>query len=65
MLGASLPMLRHYDLLQEIVRAAGHRISSNNVGYYTLGQRKAPWDHRWDGKGWESEPHRLADSNHV
>lgn len=63
--GQSLPSLPHYDLLVEIEKAAGHRISLERLCYYTFGEKKVVWDHRRNARVWETEPHLLVDYNRV
>ncbi|MEX2430335.1 MAG: hypothetical protein WD645_00270, partial [Dehalococcoidia bacterium] len=64
-LGTPLPPLRHYDLMLEVVKQAGHRISLDKLSFYTFGEKKVPWDHRRNAQVWETEPHLLIDYNRV
>ena len=62
-LGLAVP--RHYDLMIEIVRATGRRISLDRLCSYTFGEEKAPWDHRQNARAWAEAPQRLVDYNRV
>lgn len=63
-LGRSLVVPRHYDLMLEIVHKAGRRISLNALCLYTYGEQKVPLgDHRQYGHIWESEPERMIEYN--
>lgn len=64
-LGRPLRVKHHYDLMIEIVRAAGHRISLDRLSQYTFGEEKVTWDHRHNAEVWETEPQRLIDYNRV
>ncbi len=64
-LGEALIVRRHYDLLAEIVQAAGRRISLDRLCLYTFGEEKVRWDHRRNERAWEEEPQRLVDYNRV
>ena len=64
-LGEALIVRRHYDLLAEIVQAAGRRISLDRLCLYTFGEEKVPWDHRRNERAWEETPQRLVDYNRV
>lgn len=55
----------HYDLLDQITRASGHRISLDRVCRYTFGEGKMDWDHRENAKVWTSEPAKLVAYNLV
>ena len=65
MLGVSLAVRQHYDLMIEIVQAAGRRISLDRLCYYTFGEEKVPWDHRQNARAWAEAPHRLVGYNRV
>ncbi|MCH7482686.1 MAG: ribonuclease H-like domain-containing protein [Chloroflexi bacterium] len=65
LLGRRLKLEHHYDLMVEIERAAGRRISLDRLCLYTFGEQKVPWDHRHNARVWATEPHRLADYNRV
>ena len=55
---------RHYDLMIEIVKAAGRRISLDRLCLYTFGEEKLSLGHHSRyGRIWEEEPHRLVDYN--
>ena len=62
-LGRRLHVTQHYDLLAEIYRAAGYRISLDRVAQYTFGEKKVPWDHRQNERLWAEEPHRMIAYN--
>ena len=64
-LGLGLAVRRHYDLMVEIVQAAGRRISLDRLCYYTFGEEKVPWDHRQNARIWADAPQRLVDYNRV
>ena len=64
-LGRRLAIAQHYDLMAEIVRAAGRRISLDRLCLYTFGEEKLPWDHHENARVWRDEPHRLIDYNRV
>jgi DNA polymerase elongation subunit (family B) len=62
-LGRRLAVARHYDLMIEIVNAAGRRISLDQLSLYTFGDEKVKWDHRQNFQAWSDEPWRLVDYN--
>lgn len=64
-LGAPLAVGRHYDLMAEIVRATGRRISLDRLCLYTFGEEKVSWDHRENTRVWAEAPQRLVDYNRV
>ncbi len=64
-LGEPLGALRHYDLLAEVARAAGRRISLDRLCLYTFGEEKALWDHRENARAWREWPQRLTEYNRV
>jgi DNA polymerase elongation subunit (family B) len=64
-LGVPLRVPGNYDLMAEVVRAVGHRISLDRLSNYTFGAQKVPWDHRNNAWVWEHEPHRMIDYNRV
>ena len=62
LLGRRLKRERHYDLMVEIERAAGRRISLDRLCLYTFGEEKLTLGHHSHyGRIWKEEPHRLAD----
>ena len=63
LLGRPLRVLHHYDLLKEIQKKAGLRVSLERVSLYTFGDQKMPWDHRHNRRVWLEEPHRLIEYN--
>ena len=65
MLGLGLTVRQHYDLMIEIVQAAGRRISLDRLCYYTFGEEKVQWDHRQNAHAWAEYPQRLVDYNRV
>ena len=64
-LGEGLIVRRHYDLLAEVVRATGRRISLDRLCLYTFGEEKVRWDHRRNDRAWEDAPQRLVDYNRI
>lgn len=62
-LGRQLIVQHHYDLMIEIVNAAGRRISLDSLCLYTFGEQKVKWDHRNNFVSWAAEPWRLIDYN--
>jgi uncharacterized protein YprB with RNaseH-like and TPR domain len=64
-LGKPLSIPHHYDLMVEIRKVAGRRISLDRISRYTFGQEKLSWDHRRNSQVWEEEPQRLIDYNRV
>jgi uncharacterized protein YprB with RNaseH-like and TPR domain len=64
-LGRELVVAHHYDLMAEIVKVAGHRISLDNLCLNTLGKEKLKWDHQRNAEVWASEPQLLIDYNKV
>ena len=64
-LGLGLTVRQHYDLMVEIVQAAGRRISLDRLCYYTFGEEKVQWDHRQNARAWAEAPQRLVDYNRV
>ena len=64
LLGRRLKLEHHYDLMAEIERAAGRRISLDRLCLYTFGEEKLTLGHHSHyGRIWKEEPHRLADYN--
>ena len=55
-LGLGLTVRQHYDLMIEIVQAAGRRISLDRLCYYTFGEEKVQWDHRQNARAWGRGP---------
>jgi hypothetical protein len=64
-LGRKLIVPNHYDLMIEIINAAGRRISLDNLCLYTFGEEKLKWDHRRNAEVWATEPQLLIDYNRV
>jgi uncharacterized protein YprB with RNaseH-like and TPR domain len=64
-LGKPLEIVFHYDLMAEIVRVTGRRISLDRICQYTFGEEKLTWDFRDNARVWRDEPHRLIDYNRV
>jgi DNA polymerase elongation subunit (family B) len=64
-LGRHLVVQQHYDLMLEIVKVAGHRISLDNLCANTFGKQKLKWDHRHNAHVWATEPQLLIDYNRV
>ena len=64
-LSEPLVVRQHYDLMAEIVRAAGRRISLDRLCLYTFGEEKVTWDHRGNTRAWAEQPQRLIDYNRV
>jgi len=64
-LGHSLVVRRHYDLMIEIMNAAGRRISLDQLCRYTFGEEKLKWDHRRNASVWATEPQLLIDYNKI
>ncbi len=64
-LGVELRVRFHYDLMIEITKAAGRRISLDLLSQYTFGEEKVPWDFRRNAEVWANEPHRLIDYNRI
>ncbi len=60
-----LVVQQHYDLMREIVNAAGRRISLDHLCFYTFGEEKLKWDHRRNAEVWATEPQLLIDYNKV
>jgi hypothetical protein len=64
-LGRSLVINQHYDLMIEIINAAGRRISLDLLCLYTFGEEKLKWDHRRNASVWATEPQLLIDYNKI
>ena len=64
-LDRKLIVQQHYDLMIEIVKVAGHRISLDNLCANTFGKQKLKWDHRRNAQVWADEPQLLIDYNRV
>jgi uncharacterized protein YprB with RNaseH-like and TPR domain len=64
-LDRELVVAHHYDLMAEIVKVAGHRISLDNLCLNTLGKEKLKWDHQRNAEVWATEPQLLIDYNKV
>ena len=63
-LGRSLVVHRHYDLMIEIVNQTGRRISLDLLCLYTYGEQKVTLAHHKEyGRIWESEPWRMIEYN--
>ncbi len=56
---------QHYDLMAEIVKISGRRISLDNLCLNTLGKEKLKWDHKRNAEVWATEPELLVDYNKV
>lgn len=55
----------HYDILQQVYRAAGRRISLAHLAQYNLGRTKLPWDHFQNKLVWSTTPELLVRYNRV
>ena len=64
-LNRELVIHQHYDLMIEIRKAAGRRISLDQLCLYTFGEQKVKWDHRRNAEAWANEPQLLIDYNKV
>ena len=64
-LGQPVTVTHHYDLMAEIERSTGLRISLDRLSQYTFGEQKMPWDHRQNRRVWQEEPQRLIEYNRV
>ena len=64
-LDQELSLARHYDLLEEIKKKAGRRISLDDVASFSFGAHKVPWDHKNNRNVWANEPQLLIDYNKV
>lgn len=63
-LGRPLPdVARHYDILWECTKAAGHRISLAILAQLNLGYSKSPWNHLKNRETWAENPHLLIEYN--
>ncbi len=63
-LGRRLEVRRHYDLMVEIVRAAGKRISLDRLSLYTFGEQKVSLGHHSQyGRIWAASPDLMIDYN--
>ena len=60
-----LEVKHHYDLMIEIVKKAGRRISLDSLCLYTFGEEKIKWDHRRNFEVWREQPQLLVDYNRV
>ena len=64
-IGLPLENFHHFDILEEIRRIVGFRISLDRVSQYTFGGQKLSWNHRLNMKTWLESPHKLIDYNRV
>ena len=64
-LGDTLKINFHYDLLAEIHKATGRRISLDNLSNYTIGAQKLPWDHRKNLRAWREAPEEIIAYNKI
>ena len=64
-LDRQLVVRSHYDLMIEIMKSAGRRISLDQLCLYTFGEEKLKWDHRRNAAVWEEDPSLLMDYNRV
>ena len=64
-LGLPLQISQHYDILEEIKKIVGFRISLDRISQYTFGGQKIPWNHRLNMKTWLETPEKLIDYNLV
>jgi uncharacterized protein YprB with RNaseH-like and TPR domain len=61
-----LVVRRHYDILVQITRVIGHRISLAELARLNLQTiRKLPWDHTRNARIWEEAPHLLQEYNRA
>jgi uncharacterized protein YprB with RNaseH-like and TPR domain len=58
---AALP--QHFDILAEIARMTGRRVSLASVALSTLGYTKGAWDHGRNRQVWKTDPDRLRAYN--
>ena len=63
LLGRAVSPHRHYDILAEVYRLVGHRISLGRLAYDNLGRTKQSWDHSRNAKVWRAEPGLLLAYN--
>ncbi len=64
-LGRPLQYPRHYDLLQQIYRVTGTRISLQALALANLGHTKDDWDHSRNAQVWRDAPELLMDHNRA
>ncbi|MBL75566.1 MAG: hypothetical protein CL763_01350 [Chloroflexi bacterium] len=64
-LGTTLKISCHYDLLAEIHKATGRRISLDKLSSFTTGAQKLPWDHRQNLRVWQEAPEEMIAYNKV
>jgi uncharacterized protein YprB with RNaseH-like and TPR domain len=62
-LGRKTSIARHYDILWEITRAVGYRISLGELARLNLGRTKRAWNHALNERVWRENPHRLVRYN--
>ena len=63
-LGRQLTVTAHYDLMIEIVKATGHRISLDRLCLYTFGDEKLSLGHHSQyGRLWAGSPELMIDYN--
>lgn len=65
MLGRNLYLQSHFDILVEIVRATGYRISLADLALLNLGRSKDAWDHSSNAQVWQTRPQLLLDYNRT
>ena len=63
--GRTIRLPNHYDILIQFVGVAGHRVSLANLAHDTLGRTKREWDHSQNGRVWREEPERLLEYNRA
>ena len=63
LLGRSVEVRYHYDILEQINLAAGYRISLAELALLNLGVTKAGWDHRTNAQTWLENPNLLRAHN--
>jgi uncharacterized protein YprB with RNaseH-like and TPR domain len=64
-LGRPLYLQAHFDLLAEVVRATGYRISLADLALLNLGRSKEAWDHSRNTQLWQTTPQLLLDYNRT
>ena len=63
-LGRQLTVAAHYDLMIEIIKATGHRISLDRLCLYTFGDEKLSLGHHSHyGRLWDETPELMIDYN--
>ncbi len=61
--GRTLRISNHYDILLEIVRQFGRRVSLHALARENLSIGKSEWDHRRNKEIWQSSPEQLIAHN--